>query len=78
MFVSRSDQVAVDHYPLNLGMFDNYILLLSKFFRVMDNGKRDSQIFTDWKERFEIVPEACHWDEHIKLINLVTRLCGQV
>ena len=44
----------------------------------MDNGKRDSEIFTDWKERFEMVPEACHWDEYIKLINLVTRLCGQV
>ena len=25
-----------------------------------------------------MIPEACHWDEHIKLINLVTRLCGQV
>ena len=59
-------------------MFGNYIPLLSKFSRKMDNGKRDSEIFTDWKERFEMVPEACHWDEHIKFINLVTRLCGQV
>ena len=25
-----------------------------------------------------MVAEACHWDEYIKLINLVTRLCGQV
>ena len=27
-----------------------------------------------------MVAEACHWDEHtnIKLVNLVTRLCGQV
>ena len=46
----------------------------------MDNGKGNSEIFTDWKERSEMVAEACHWDEHTntKLVNLVTRLCGQV
>ena len=44
----------------------------------MDNGKGDSEIFTDWKERFEMVAETCHWDDHNKLIDLVTRLCGQV
>ena len=24
-----------------------------------------------------MVDEACHWDEHTKFVNLVTRLCGQ-
>ena len=44
----------------------------------MDSGKGDSESFTDWKERFEmVVAEACYWDECTKLVNLVTRLCGQ-
>ena len=46
VFVSRSDQVAVDPYPLNLGMFGNYILLLSKFSRVMDNGETQKSLLT--------------------------------
>ena len=32
--------------------------------------KRDLQSFTDWKERFEMVAEACHCDEHSYYINL--------
>lgn len=43
----------------------------------MDNGKGDLENFTDWKERFEMVAEAYHWDKRTKLVNLVTRLCGQ-
>ena len=43
----------------------------------MDNGKGDLENFTDWKERFEMVAEAYHWDERTKFVNLVTRLCGQ-
>ena len=39
--------------------------------------KRDSESFTDGNERFEMVAEACHWDECITLVNLVTRLRGQ-
>ena len=40
--------------------------------------KGDLENFTDWKERFQMIAEAHHWDERIKLVNLVTKLCGQV
>ena len=46
MFVSRSDQVAVDHYPLNLGMFGNYFPPLLKFSREMDNGETQKSLLT--------------------------------
>ena len=75
--VSSSDQGAVATSPLNLGVFANQIPPIPKFSGEVDNGKGDLENFTDWKERFEMVAEAYHWDKHTKLVNLVTRLCGQ-
>ena len=75
--LSSSDQGAVASSPLNLGVFANQIPPIPKFSGEVDNGKGDLENFTDWKERFEMVAEAYHWDERTKLVNLVTRLCGQ-
>lgn len=55
----------------------NQIPPIPKFSGEVDNGKGDLENFTDWKERFEMVAEAYHWDKRTKLVNLVTRLCGQ-
>ena len=41
----------------------------------MDNGKRDLESFTDWKERFEMATEACHWDQFF--IGHVMKVSGQ-
>ena len=76
-FVSSSDQGAVASSPLNLGVFANQILPIPKFSGEVDNGKGDLENFTDWKERSEMTAEAYHWNQHSKLVNLVTRLCGQ-
>ena len=75
--VSSSDQGVVASSPLNLGVFANQIPPIPKFSGEVDNGKGDLENFTDWKERFEMVAEAYHWDKRTKLVNLVTRLCGQ-
>ena len=37
----------------------------------------DGEAFQDWKDQFELVAGICNWDFHAKLVNLVTRLCGQ-
>ena len=68
---------AVASSPLNLGVFANQIPPIQKFSGEVDNGKGDLENFTDWKERSEMTAEAHHWDERTKLVNLVTRLCGQ-
>ena len=72
--MSSSDQGAVASSPLNLGVFANQIPPIPKF---SGEVKGDLENFTDWKERFQMTAEAYHWDERIKLVNLVTRLCGQ-
>ena len=77
VFVSRCALGVAAPSALHLGVFNNQIPPLPKFSGEMDSGKGDSESFTDWKERFEMVAEACHWDECTKLVNLVTRLCGQ-
>lgn len=63
--------------PLNLGVLANQIPPLPKFSGETDSGKGDSETFADWRERFEMVAEAYRWDQPTKLVNLVTRLCGQ-
>ena len=78
MFVSSSAQGVAAPSPLHFGVFNNQIPPLPKFSGEMDSGKGDSESFTDWKEKFEMVAEACHWDECTKLVNLVTRLCGRL
>ena len=77
VIVSSSAQGVAAPSPLHLGVFCNQIPPLPNFSEEMDSGKGDSKSFTDWKERFEMVAEACHWDEHTKLVKLVTTLCGQ-
>ena len=45
----------------------------------MDSSKGDSKSFTDrLEEKVEMIAEAYHWDDCTKLVDLVTRLCGQV
>ena len=48
---------------------------LTKFSGDVPDGEGES--FSDWKEQFELVAEACHWTDQSKLVNLVTRLRGQ-
>ena len=38
----------------------------------------DYEGFQEWREQFELISEACHWTEQAKLVNLTTRLKGQV
>ena len=37
----------------------------------------EGECFSDWKEQFELIPEACYWIDQSKLVNLITRLRGQ-
>ena len=44
------------------------------------SGESESKIgkqFTDWIEQFELVASAYHWDNHMKLVNITTKLRGQ-
>jgi len=63
--------------PLNLGVLANQVPPLPRFSGETDSGKGDSETFADWRERFEMVAEVYQWDQRAKLVNLVTRLCGQ-
>ena len=36
----------------------------------------DSESFSDWLERLELVAATCHWEELAKLVNIATRLRG--
>ena len=75
--VTSSNQGAIVSSPSNLGVLTNQILPLPKFSGEVDSSKGDSESFTDWKEKFEMVAEAYHWDDSTKLVNLVTRSCGR-
>ena len=75
--VTSSNQGAIVSSPSNLGVLTNQIPPLPKFSGEVDSSKGDSESFTDWKEKFEMIAEAYHWDDRTKLVNLVTRLCGQ-
>ena len=37
----------------------------------------EGETVIEWLEQFQLVANACHWDESTKLVNLVTRLKGQ-
>ena len=37
----------------------------------------EAETVVEWLEQFELIANACHWNESAKLVNLVTRLKGQ-
>ena len=37
----------------------------------------EGETVIEWLEKFQLVANACHWDESTKLVNLVSRLKGQ-
>ena len=49
---------------------------LSKFSGEMSDG--DIETFQDWFKQFEMIAGVCGWIAQAKLVNLVTRLWGQV
>ena len=68
--VTSSNQGTVASSPFNLGVLTNQIPPLPKFSGEVDSSKGDSESFTDWKEKFEMVAEAYHWDDRTKLVRL--------
>ena len=43
-----------------------------------DTHATEGETFEDWLDQFEMVAMIGQWDQHAKLVNLATRLKGQV
>ena len=50
----------------------NQVPLLANFF----GEDRDGVTFADWHEQLELIAGLCRWSDHVKLVNLATRLKG--
>ena len=64
-------------HPFPCNIFESMAIpLLGKFSG--ENESEAGELFMDWIEHFELVASVCHWDDRAKLVNLTTRLRGQV
>ena len=53
-------------------LLGNQVPLLATFF----SEGRDGVIFADWYEQLELIAGLCGMPNHVKLVNLATRLKG--
>ena len=65
-------------YPLYNNIYSPEVMSLPPLEKFHEESESEiSEQFTDWIEHFELVASAYHWDNHMKLVNLTTRLRGQ-
>ena len=50
---------------------------LPKFSGESSDGESEIKTFQEWLDQFEMVADVCNWSLQARLVNLITRLCGQ-
>ena len=61
--------------PITTALLAQQLPPLPKFSGERNDG--DMETFQDWLEQFGMIANVCGWSPQVKLVNLVTRLCGQ-